>query len=68
MSGTHIVVCKNEKAIEKLLEEFWVIGAMVVEEDPMEGGDAMVARDCLEQAGFKFGKDFYIRKIQEVLP
>jgi len=60
---THLVVCKNPKALKFLKEEELIIGVWSEKGKPMSVGDAMVARDELQEAGFEWGKDFYLKKI-----
>lgn len=63
--GTHFVICKNPKALEHLYTEdscCCLIAAASERGEAVEQGDALVARDELEEAGFVWGKDFYLRK------
>ena len=65
---THLVVCKNPKALEHLYTEetcCCLIAAKSKRGEPVSQGDALVARDELEQAGFEWGKDFYLKKVAE---
>ena len=59
---THFVVCKNPKALEHLIEESCLIGWHSRDNKSMGQGDALVARDILQEAGFEWGKDFFIKK------
>ncbi len=66
MSGTHLVICKNPKALEHLYTEdtcCCLIAAASERGEPVEQGDALVARDELQDAGFVWGKDFYLKKV-----
>lgn len=66
MDGTHLVVCKNPKALEHLYKEetcCCLIAAASERGEPVEQGDALVARDELQEAGFEWGKDFYLKKV-----
>lgn len=68
-SGTHLVVCINPKALEHLYKEetcCCLIATKSKRGEPVEQGDALVARDELLEAGFEWGKDFYLKKIKEV--
>jgi len=67
MSGTHLVVCTNPKALEHLYSEetcCCLIAAASKRGEPVGQGDALVARDELQKAGFVWGKDFYIKKVR----
>ena len=59
---THLVVCKNPKALKWLLENEFLIGKCAEKGRAMGQGDALVARDELVEAGFEWGKDFYLKK------
>lgn len=64
--GTHLVVCINPKALEYLYSEetyCCLIAAASKRGDPVAQGDALVARDELLNAGFVWGKDFYLKKV-----
>ncbi len=64
--GTHLVVCTNPKALEHLFKEetcCCLIAAASKKGRAVEQGDALVARDELENAGFKWGVDFYLKKV-----
>lgn len=60
---THLVVCKNPRALQYLMDEWVLMGICSKEGKPMGQGDALVARDTLQEAGFRWGKDFYLKKI-----
>ena len=64
---THLMVCVNPKALDFLLTDddacCYLMGVWAAKGKPMGVGDALIARDALLDAGFKWGKDFYIRKI-----
>ena len=62
---THLVVCKNPDALAYLIEESFLIGLRSRKGKPMTQGDALVARDILKEANFQWGKDFYIKRIDE---
>jgi hypothetical protein len=59
----HLVVCINPKALEYLLKELYLIGISSKKGSVMSQGDALVARDELLEAGFVWGKDFYLKTI-----
>jgi hypothetical protein len=61
--GPHLVVCKNPKALEHLKNELCLIGFMSEKGKSMAQGDALVARDELQEAGFKWGQDFYLKVV-----
>ena len=64
--GTHLVVCINPKALEHLFTEetcCFLIAHKSSNGEPVGQGDALVARDELLDAGFKWGKDFYLKKV-----
>ena len=64
--GTHLVVCKNPKALEHLYKEetcCCLIASASKRGEPVGQGDALVARDELIAAGFEWGKDFYLKKV-----
>ena len=63
MDGTHLIICKNPKALEFLIDEEIIIGHHAKNGIPVEQGDALVARDELQEAGFVWGKDFYLKKV-----
>jgi len=58
----YLIVCKSSKALEFLKEEELIIGLWAEKGKPMTIGDAMVAKDELQEAGFEWGKDFYLKK------
>jgi len=63
--GTHLLIIKNPKALERLYEEetcCQLIARASEKGRSLELGDTMVARDELLNSGFKWGKDFYIKK------
>ena len=63
---THLVVCKNPKALEYLYSDdscCCLIASKSKRGEPVSRGDAMVARDELIEAGFKWGIDFYIKVV-----
>ncbi len=63
---THLVVCTNPKALEHLYSDdscCCLIAAKSKRGEPVSQGDALVARDELEEAGFKWGQDFYLKRI-----
>jgi len=64
--GTHLVVCKNSKALKHLYKDetcCCLIAAKSERGKPVSQGDALVARDELLKAGFKWGEDFYLKKV-----
>jgi len=64
--GTHLVICKNPKCLEALKteESCCILIAHASEQNrPVSQGDALVARDELIEAGFKWGVDFYLKKV-----
>ena len=64
--STHLVVCKNPKALEHLYKEetcCCLTASKSARGKPVEQGDALVARDELQAAGFKWGVDFYLKKV-----
>jgi len=63
--GTHLVVCKNPEALEFLKKEEMIIGRWAEKGKSMEVGDAMLARDELIEAGFEWGIDFYLKKVED---
>ena len=62
---THLVVCKYPKALKFLEEEEIIIGHHARNGIPVGQGDALVARDELQEAGFEWGKDFYLKKVEQ---
>lgn len=67
-NGTHLVVCKNSKALAHLYKEetcCCLIASASQRGEPVEQGDALVARDELQSAGFVWGKDFYLKKVED---
>ena len=60
---THLIVCTNPEALKYLEAEEIIIGSHARRGIPVGQGDAMVARDELQEQGFKWGKDFYIKKV-----
>ena len=60
---THLVVCKNARALEYLIGESVLIGLLSRDGKPMGQGDALYARDELINGGFEWGKDFYLKKV-----
>lgn len=46
-----------------LIEESCLIGFHARDGKPMSQGDALVGRDILQEAGFQFGTDFYLKKL-----
>ena len=62
MNDTHKIICKNQKALECLLEEYLLIGIAVKEGTAVSQGDALVGRDTLLENDFVWGRDFYIIK------
>lgn len=62
-AGTHLVVCKNPQALQHLMNEWFLIGRFSSAGKPMSQGDALVARDTLLEAGYKWGTDFYLKCI-----
>lgn len=63
LNETHLVICRNPKALEHLKNEMWIIGICAEKGIPMLQGDALCARDELLEAGFVWGKDFYLKII-----
>lgn len=66
--GTHLIIIKNPKALEHLEKEetcCFLIAARAEKGKPVECGDAMAAKDELEEAGFVWGKDFYLKNVEE---
>ena len=64
--GTHLVVCKNPEALAHLYTEetcCCIIAAKSERGEAVGQGDALVARDELQAAGFEWGKDFYLKKV-----
>jgi len=61
--GTHLIVCKNPEALEWLKKEEIILGIDAEKGNPVEQGDALVARDELQAAGYVWGKDFYLKKV-----
>ena len=59
---THYVKCKTPEALAFLKKEWVLLGLWSEKEKPMTVGDAMVAKDSLLEAGFEWGKDFYLLK------
>ena len=65
-NGTHKLVIKNPKALELLKqpETCCIVIALASEKGKLiEQGDALVARDALLEAGFKWGIDFYLKVV-----
>lgn len=62
-NGTHLIICKNPKALEYLFREEPFIAGHCKRGESIEQGDALIARDVLKDAGFKWNKDFYIIKV-----
>ena len=62
---THLIIYKNPKALKFLMEEEIIIGHHARNGIPVSQGDALVARDELQEAGFEWGKDFYLKKVAE---
>ncbi len=63
---THLIVCKNPKALERLFDEDTCCELIAIKTKkgiPVSQGDAMVARDELVKSGFCWGKDFFIKKV-----
>ncbi len=63
---THLVVCKNPKALEHLYKPVFCCSLIAHASEkgkPVLQGDALIARDELLKAGFEWGKDFYLKKI-----
>lgn len=61
---THLVICKNSDTLQFLKREELIIGFHSEKGIPVGQGDALVARDELIEAGFEWGKDFYIKKVE----
>ena len=64
--GTHLVVCINPKVLDHLFTDdscCFLIAHKSSNGEPVEQGDALVARDELLNAGFEWGKDFYLKKV-----
>ena len=64
--NTHLLVCKNPTALNHLLKDETccrLIAHAAQKGNPIAQGDALVARDELLNAGFKWGTDFYIKKV-----
>lgn len=59
---THTIVCKTPEALQFLLDEWVLLGLAAKKGGPVSVGDAMLAHDELQQAGFKWGQDFYLVK------
>lgn len=60
---THLIVCKNPDALKYLIEDSCLIGLWARDGKPMSQGDALYGRNTLEEAGFRWGKDFYLKKV-----
>lgn len=58
----YLIVCKNPKALAVLIEESVLLGHKARDGKRMSQGDALAGRDILEDAGFRFTKDFYLKK------
>lgn len=63
---THLIVCKSELALQYLIKESCLLGLRAKNSSPVSQGDALVARDILQEIGFKWGKDFYIKKVNKL--
>ena len=63
LDHTHLVVCKNKEALEHLIKEVTLIGAISKKGRTMSQGDALVAKEILEDGGFVWGEDFYLKKV-----
>ena len=50
---THLIICKNPKALEHLEREIVLVGHHSRNGVPVSQGDALVARDELKEAGFE---------------
>ena len=64
--GTHLVVCKNPDALEHLFKDetcCCLIASASKQGKAVSQGDALVAKDELEEAGFVWGVDFYLKKV-----
>jgi hypothetical protein len=64
INGTHLIVCRNPKALEYLKNELCLLGFASEKGRPVLQGDALLARNELQEAGFIFGKDFYLKVIE----
>lgn len=62
MAGTHLIVCKTAEALDYLKDECYLLWLRAEKSKPVTQGDALVARDILEEKGFKWGVDFYLKK------
>jgi len=68
MGNTHLLVCKNPKALEYLFTEdtcCCLIASASKQGKPVAQGDALWARNELLDGGFKWGKDFFIKIVNE---
>ena len=64
--GTHLVVCKNPTALAHLYSEVsccCLIASKSERGEAVGQGAALCARDELQDAGFKWGIDFYLKKV-----
>lgn len=61
---TYLIICKNQKAIELLKKDSILLGISAEKNITVSQGDALCARDILQEEGFEWGKDFYLRKIK----
>jgi hypothetical protein len=64
--GTHLIICLNPKALDSLFSDescCFLIAHASANGNPVECGDALVARDWLLEQGFKWGEDFYLKKL-----
>jgi hypothetical protein len=61
----YLVIDKTpDGACARHIEKEWgkLLSRRIEKQTPCELGDALIMRDCLQDAGFKWGKDFYLKK------
>jgi len=63
--GTHLIVCKSELALQYLIQESCLLGLRAKNSISVSQGDALVARDILQEIGFEWDRDFYIKKLMD---
>lgn len=63
----YIIVDKtpDKRATKVVREQYHPIMAAIIEQRQIVGGDALVLRDWLLEHGFEWGRDFYIKKVEE---
>ena len=64
MKGTHLIVCKSQQALQSLKDEYGLLGTAAEKGKLVSQGDALAARDALQEQGYRWGEDFYIKKFR----